>query len=259
MSDELQPPQQAAAPDWQQGLDEELGQLVAQKGWRSARDVLTSYQNLERLVGGDRLVLPARDAGLDAWAPVWDRLGRPRAAGGYDFTPPAGISYDPAHADWFRETAFKLGLSQDQARALHDTFLERFSAAADGSAPEPEIDLTQLWGRQYDRNMAAARRAYGAFLGDEGSFEAIAEGIGEAALMELLAKVGRAIGEDSITARADAKGDFPRSAAEALSEIARLQQAAKADPRHPYVSKTHPDHAATVKRMEDLFAAAYGG
>ena len=43
-----------------------------------------------------------------------------------------------------------------------------------------------------------------------------------------------------------------------MSEIAKLQSAAKSDPRHAYVNKTHPDHAATVKRMEDLFTLAYG-
>jgi hypothetical protein len=245
------------APDWRDGLEGDLGALVQQKGWRSARDVLASYQNLEKLVGGDRVAVPARDAGAEAWGPVWDKLGRPKDAAGYEFAPPEGISYDKTHADWFRETAFKLGLSQDQARELHDAFLAHFPATA--SDAEPEVDLKELWGRQYDRNMAAARRAYGTFLGDETAFEAMAGKMGEGALMELLAKVGRAIGEDSITARADATGNGPRSAGEALSEIARLQQAAKADAKHPYVNKTHPDHKATVKRMEDLFAVAYGG
>ncbi len=259
MSDERQ---KDLPQDWREGLDGDLGQLVQKKGWRSARDVLTSYQNLEKLVGGDRLAVPGRDAGPEAWGPVWDKLGRPQEPGGYDFAPPDGVAYDAAHADWFRETAFKLGLSQDQAKALHDSFLEHFPATPvdeEKSPDEPEVDLRGLWGRQYERNMAAARRAYGAFLGDERPFDEIAENLGESALMDLLAKVGRAIGEDSITARADAKGNGPRSAGEALSEIARLQQAAKADAKHPYVNKTHPEHNATVKRMEDLFAVAYGG
>lgn len=253
-------------PAWQQGLDADLGQLVAQKGWKSARDVLASYQNLEKLVGGDRLLLPARDAGPDAWAPVWDKLGRPADATGYRFAPPEGSAYDDATADWFREAAFAAGLSNEQAQTLHDAFLARFPgmpAAVEGgggdvSAPDPDAALRDRWGRQYDRNMASARRAFSAFLGDAGPFHEIADGMGETALMELLAKVGQAIGEDSITARADAGHGGPRSAAEALSEIARLQQAAKADARHPYVNKMHPDHAASVKRMEDLFAAAYG-
>lgn len=278
MSDERQledqsPADQSTGGDWRSGLEGELGQLVTQKGWRSARDVLASYQNLERLVGGDRLALPSRDAGPEAWAPVWEKMGRPKDATGYDFAAPKEGAYDKATADWFRETAFGLGLSNDQARQLHDAFVARFPAApiveatpekagpegAGISPHESEAALRGLWGRQYDRNMAAARRAFGAFLGDETPFHEIADGLGETALMELLAKVGNAIGEDSITARADAAGSGPRSPAEALSEIARLQKAAKADPKHPYVSKTHPDHAASVKRMEDLFAVAYGG
>jgi len=257
-----------AGQDWKQELEGDLGQLVAQKGWRSAEDVLTSYRNLERLVGGDRLALPARDAGPDAWAPVWEKLGRPTDAAGYAFMAPAQGAYDKAAADWFRETAFELGLSNDQAQKLHDAFLARFPAAPsvadapDVTMPSPqeaEADLRKQWGRQYDRKMASARRAFAAFLGDAAPFHDIADGLGETALMELLAKVGNAIGEDSITARADASGAGPRSPAEALSEIARLQRAAKADAKHPYVNKLHPDHAASVKRMEDLFAVAYGG
>jgi hypothetical protein len=262
MRDEKVPPvEESAMADWREGLDGELGQLVQQKGWRSARDVLSSYQNLEKLMGGERLALPPRDAGAEAWAPVWEKLGRPKEAGGYQFKIPEGTQYHEPSADWFRETAFELGLSQTQAEKLHDAFLARFPAAPVDAVPASagEPDLKGLWGRDYARNMAAARRAYGAFLGDEKAFGEIADGIGETALMDLLAKVGRATGEDSITARADAKTGRPRSPAEAMAEIGKLQQAAKGDAKHPYVNKTHPDHAATVKRMEDLFAVAFGG
>lgn len=268
MNDEVIPPidqptvSQPTVADWREGLDGELGALVQQKGWRSARDVLSSYQNLEKLIGGDRLALPGREAGAEAWAPVWERLGRPKEAGGYQLKAPEGVAYHEPNAAWFRETAFELGLSQTQAQKLHDAFLVRFPAEpgehAAGSAVEGP-DLKTAWGRDYDRNMAAARRAYGTFLSDERPFHEIADGRGETALMELLAKVGRAIGEDSITSRADAKTGGPRSPAEAMAEIAKLQQAAKGDAKHPYVNKTHPDHAALVKRMEDLFAVAYGG
>ncbi|MBL8709838.1 MAG: hypothetical protein JNL25_11640, partial [Rhodospirillaceae bacterium] len=48
--------------DWQSTLEPELGQLVEQKGWRSPSDVLSSYRHLERLVGAERIVLPAPDA-----------------------------------------------------------------------------------------------------------------------------------------------------------------------------------------------------
>jgi len=259
MIDEKTQPERKEDAGWRAGLEEDLSELVQQKGWRSAKDVLTSYRSLEKMLGGDRLALPGKDAGPEAWAPVWEKLGRPADATGYALSAPDGADYDGPTAEWFRDVAFELGLTQIQAQRLHDSFLERFGDAAASQAPqEDEPDLKALWGRQYDRNMAAARRAYGNFVGDEARFNEIADGMGTEALLDLLAKVGRATGEDSMTGRAEARTGGPRSAAEAMSEIGRLQAAAKADAKHPYTNKTHPDHAATVKRMEDLFALAYG-
>ncbi|MDY0872510.1 hypothetical protein [Dongia rigui] len=264
MIDEKNRPSENDAADWRLGLEDDLAGLVQQKGWRSAKDVLTSYRSLERMLGGDRVALPGKDAGPEDWGPVWEKLGRPADPAGYALSAPGGDDpavgeYDGPTAQWFRDTAFELGLTQTQAAKLHDAFLERF-----GKEPQPamvqeeEPDLRSVWGRRYDRNMAAARRAYGTFLGDEAQFNQIADGIGLSALLDLLAKVGHATGEDSMTGRADARNSGPRSAAEAMGEIGRLQAAAKADPKHPYTNKTHPDHAAAVKRMEDLFALAYG-
>lgn len=266
-----QPVTPAPASDWSAGLDPDLGAFVAQKGWRSLGDALGSYRHLERLMGAERLALPAADADDAAWAPVWDRLGRPPAAGGYEFVAPEDKPYDPATADWFRTLAHRIGLTQRQAREIHDGFLARLPVpAADGAGaagPEypaaareaaPEAALREAWGRHYDGNMASARRAYAALLDAEAPFHDIADVLGETALMQLLAKAGRHIAEDSITARADGLPG-PRNPAEALAEIAKLQRAAGADSAHPYLSKTHPEHQKLVKRMEALYALAYGG
>ncbi|WP_374382942.1 hypothetical protein [Dongia sp.] len=248
---------------WRDGLDDGLAALVQQKGWRSAKDVLSSYQNLEKRMGAERLALPPRDAGAEAWGPVWEKLGRPKEASLYQLQAPEGRPYDADTADWYRQTAFDLGLTQEQAARLHDALLARFPAGT-GEAPieaaEPPLDLKRQWGPDFERNLAAARRAYATFM-DKGDaeFHAIADQLGDGPLMDLLARVGRATAEDSITARAESRSGGPRSAAEARAEIAKLQQAAKSDARHPYINKTHPEHAATVKRMEDLFAQAYGG
>jgi hypothetical protein len=282
-----QPVTAAPASDWAAGLDPDLGAFVAQKGWRSLGDALGSYRHLERLMGAERLALPAADADDAAWAPVWDRLGRPPAAGGYEFVAPEDKPYDPATADWFRTLAHRIGLTQRQAREIHDGFLAQLlvpaaegpqdagpvaagkaavdGAAVDGAAAEeaaaeesPMAALREAWGRHYDSNMASARRAYAALLESEAPFHDIADAMGETALMQLLAKAGRHIAEDSITARADG-APGPRNPAEALAEIAKLQRAAGADAGHPYLSKTHPEHQTLVKRMEALYALAYGG
>jgi len=253
---------------WHAGLEPELGRFVAQKGWRSIGDAVSSYRHLERLVGGERLVLPAADAAPEAWTPVWDRLGRPADPAGYELPEIEAGRHDPALADWYRATAHRLGLTQTQARELHDAFLARLPredaaplpADSDPAADprDPASDLRDIWGRQYEANMMSARRAYATLLGDEAPFHDIADAMGETALMQLLAKVGRLLGEDSITARANGLGG-PRNPAEALAEIARLQRAAQADNTHPYLNKTHPEHRNLVQRMEALYALAYGG
>lgn len=278
MTDEsnmAQPAADAPASDWSAGLDPDLGSFVAQKGWRSLGDALTSYRHLERLMGSERLALPAADADEAAWAPVWDRLGRPPEAGGYELAAPQDKPYDAATADWFRTLAHRIGLTQRQAREIHDGFLARLPAperaAVSGAAQavtanagpeddsrEPEAALREAWGRQYDSNMASARRAFAALLDAEAPFHDIADAMGETALMQLLAKAGRHIAEDNITARADG-APGPRNPAEALAEITKLQRAAGADAGHPYLSKTHPEHQTLVKRMEALYALAYGG
>ncbi|MBL8708644.1 MAG: hypothetical protein JNL25_05590, partial [Rhodospirillaceae bacterium] len=245
-------------------LEPELGQLVEQKGWRSPSDVLSSYRHLERLVGAERIVLPAPDAEPAQWGLLWDRLGRPKDPGGYALKAPAGGGYDAATAAWFREAAHEAGLTAKQAAALHDGFLARFPAVEaatphdSAASPPPEEALRDLWGRKYESNMTAARRAFAAFLGEEAPFHDIADALGETALMEMLAKIGRLIGEDSITARAES-GAGPRNPAEALAEIARLRRAIEADSGHPYLTKTHPEHQNLVRKMEALYALAYGG
>lgn len=252
---------------WHADLAPDLGAFVQAKGWRSAGDVVSSYRHLERLVGGERIAVPAADADEAAWAPVWDRLGRPRDAAGYVLAAPESGAYDTATADWFRATAHRIGLTASQAQVLHDEFLSRLpQPQVPDSAPEesgdaaepPEAALRAHWGRRYETNMASARRGFAAVLDADSKFHDVADALGETALMEMLAKIGRLVGEDSITSRADGGGD-PRSPAEALAEIARLQRAALADNNHPYVSKTHPDHQTQVKRMEALYALAYGG
>lgn len=253
------------AENWRAALEPELGQLVEQKGWRQPSDVLNSYRHLERLVGAERLAVPAADSDPAQWSALWDRLGRPKDPGGYELKAPESGSYDSATADWFRETAHELGLTAKQAAALHDGFLARFPAVEvatpnDNAAasPMPEESLRDLWGRKYESNMAAARRAFAAFLGEAAPFHDIADALGETALLDMLAKVGRMIGEDSITARAES-GAGPRNPAEALAEIARLRRAIEADSAHPYLTKTHPEHQNLVRKMEALYALAYGG
>ena len=252
---------EAVGDDWRTELDGELGALVAAKGWRNPGEAIKSYAHLERMVGADTIAVPAGDAPAEAWNGLWERLGRPATPEGYAFERPADdVPYNDAAADWFKRTAYEIGLTDQQAKRLHDSFISQTQATAalEQDPDEPAIDekLRTLWGRQYPARLAEARRAINAFLPEGDEFFNLSEKIGEIPLLQLLARVGRAIGEDSLVGGGTDGGH--RGSTDARSEIRRLQSAARTDPKHPYLDKAHPDHDATVRRMEALFERAYG-
>ncbi len=261
----------AAEGDWRAGLDADLAALVAAKGWRDPGEALRSYAHLERRIGGDKIALPAADAPAEDWQEVWNRLGRPAAPADYSLVPPkAGAAYDPEAADWFRGIAHAIGLSDRQAQQLHDAFLDRVAAAAPESATgaamgvggeddDPgetgiEAKLRAVWGRDYPARAADLRRAIAAVLPEDDAVFALAEAVGEVPLLQLLSRVGAAIGEDSLVG-----GGGMGAGADPRAEIRRIQAAAQGDPRHPYLDRGHPEHAAAVQRMAALFERAQAG
>ena len=79
------PPTSSPAPaeDWRDTLPDDLKPMATAKGWRSPAEALKSYVHLERLVGADKIALPAKDAhGNRDWSKWegWAAIGRPEAA-----------------------------------------------------------------------------------------------------------------------------------------------------------------------------------
>ncbi len=257
-----------STPDWVTALDPDLAALAVAKGWREPGEALRSYAHLERRIGGEKIALPAPDAPAEDWHEVWSRLGRPASPADYGLAPPPeGAAYDAAAADWFRGVAHAIGLSDRQAQQLHDAFLDRVAATTqaaqaetdgeanvdgDASGAGIEAQLRALWGRDYPARAADLRRAIAAVLPEDEAVFALAEAVGEVPLLQLLAKVGAAFGEDSLVGGTGAGGD-PQA------EIRRIQAAAQENPRHPYLDRSHPEHAATVRRMAALFERAQAG
>jgi hypothetical protein len=249
-----------SVPQWCAGFAPETVAVVSAKGWRSPEDAVRSYMNLERQFGGDRLVVPQMDSSDDEWQRFWGRLGRPDSPDGYELAPPMdGFPYHPAQAEWFRGVAHGAGLTGDQASTLHDAYIDRCRAQiAEPMADESEDSLSQVrkaWGAQFPTRMSEARRALGAYVIEDAELGAIADRIGDVALMNLLAKIGRSLGEDTLVGGRAGSGG---GGVDVRSEIRRMQAEAGSDPRHPYLDKSHPEHESTVRRMQSLFERAYG-
>ena len=108
------------ADGWVSSLPESVRGVVLNKGWKAPEDAITSYANLEKLLGADKagrgVVLPKDDAGADEWGQFWNRLGRPEAADQYNIPLPDGDDggFAKQAATWFHEA----GLTQRQAEGL---------------------------------------------------------------------------------------------------------------------------------------------
>jgi hypothetical protein len=251
----------AGAADWSASFDAETKTLVAAKGWRGPEDALRSYANLERLMGGDRIALPAADAAPEAWDAVYAKLGRPANADGYQLQRPRGFDgYSEDLAASFRHAAFSAGLSDRQARALHDFYVahaaERADAAAEDSSAASaalERNLRATWGPQYEANVALAKRAARAFAPPE-SLDALEGALEAPALLALFARIGAAMGEDRLV------GEGERSLAmgpdQARMEIARIE-GQMTDPRSALMDRSHPEHDSLVRRRDSLYRLAF--
>ena len=125
---------------WIDGMPaEDLG-YVQNKGWDklpdadAAKTLLKTYRELETYRGApaDRLVvLPAEDT-PDAWKPVWEKLGVPKDASGYEVP------------DDLKPIAHTAGLTPKQAKALAEQLTAREAAAKTAA----EAEATAKAGRE---------------------------------------------------------------------------------------------------------------
>jgi hypothetical protein len=257
----IAPASPAPAADWSAAFDAETKALVSAKGWRGPEDALKSYANLERLIGGDKIALPAADAAPEAWDAVYARLGRPARADEYALEKPAGFDgYSDELAAGFRQAAFAAGLSDRQAKALHDFYVNTAAERAAGeaarghaAAEDLERDLRHTWGAHYEAKVALARRAARAFAPPE-AVDALAASMEAPALLALFARIGEAMGEDRLVG--DGGAMLALGPDQARAEIAKIE-GQMADPKSPLMDHIHPEHDTIVSRRDALYRIAF--
>ncbi len=109
------------------GLDTGTRSWVESKGYKTAADTAKAAFAAEQLISKS-VQLPGEDAKPEDWAKVYDRLGRPKSADGYEFKLPDGLPaelpYDADFAKAFKAEAHKAGLTPKQATAAHDFYVQ---------------------------------------------------------------------------------------------------------------------------------------
>lgn len=241
------PSEQAASSDaWRGGLSEDNASFAAGKGWDGPDAVVSSYRNLESLLGHDRagrtVALPQDEDDAAGYDALYDKLGRPDGPEGYELGDDPAPPLDDALVEWFRDAAYDAGLTGRQAAALYGAWNEMIAARLEWQGQEERASradanaaLRNEWGDAYDANMTTARRAARRFGGAD--VAALEAALGQASVAEFLARVGAAMGEDVLPVGEGAPS-FGLSAGEAQATYDRRKQdpeflAALQDTRHP--------------------------
>lgn len=258
-----QAPATPATPfDWQQALGPAFPQherLLQAKGWKGPAEVLASYSGLESMIGAERIALPGKEAGPEAWEGVWKRLGRPDKPEGYELQRPADLGlYSDDFAQKFRAAAHQAGLTARQAVALHDWWVAEAGAGQQAeseqqqrAAGELQRQLEIAWGSQSAEKLESARRAARHFGLEEAQLSRLESLTGDFRLLDALSAIGGLLGED----RLHGKQAAALTQESAKAEIRRLE--ADAEFRRAYIDRGHPGHAEAVRRMTELAERAH--
>ena len=217
-----------------------------------------SFKDTQQFVGADKahvLRLPKEGGVPDE---VWQRLGRPEKAEGYELAAPEGFPDDAMEA--FRETAHKLGLPQAQAAGVLEFYQQQQQQARTQMQTQSAEALKREWGAAYDDRMAAAKRAVREVGGDAVLGVLEQSGLGNHPdVIRMFAQIGMDRAEPGALKGGSGGVGMggrrtPQQAQAAIGAKQRDAEFMKA-----YHGADHAGHAAAVAEMAELYRQAHPG
>lgn len=239
--------------------------LLAKDAVEAFVDAARSHREAQAHIGtpADQLLkLPKADAPAEEWKAVWQKLGMPADATGYDFSAVKssveGRTVDPALIESIRAAALDANLPAPAAVKVAAAIQAHLDKAGAESATEAAAKLEAgraalkaNWGQNFDANLTIAKQAFAALVPSQEAMAALEGQVGYDAVMEMFRKIGSQIGEDKfVTNGMPARGLMTRDAA--MQRIAEL----KTDTE--WTTKFLNGSLAEKKEFDNLHAIAYG-
>lgn len=236
-------------------LDEELRGQKALKDFKDLNGLAKSYLHLNSMIGKKVTDLSPEELGS-----VYNKLGRPEEKDGYKL--PESIPEDVT--GWYKEKAFELGLNQDQAKGLMESYMaleavkqEEIKAQKEAQQEEWIASIKEEFGSSMDKRIETAKKAVEAFGGEDLRAAMDSTGLGNhPAMVKAFAKIGKEMLEGGLT-QAEAEATFgmtPEEAGQRLSNLKRDPEFMKA-----YMSPTHPSHKAAVEELQSYHSIMNSG
>ena len=172
------PSDSAAAPDLSEfhaSLPEEIRGHNSLASINDVGALAKSYVHAQSMIGADKVAVPGKWATDEDWEEVYNKLGRPTDAQGYELNVEAGEGAEPdtEMLGWFRDMSHKRGLTQRQAQGIledYDAYIKDRSTASsaqlESQQREAHESLKRDWGEAYDQRIGMAKEVLLQF-GDE--------------------------------------------------------------------------------------------
>jgi hypothetical protein len=256
----------AKAPaDWRSGLPEDVRNDPSLSDIKDVGSMAKSYINGQKLIGKNRIALPAEGATDEEMSMFHSQLGRPEKADGYQFgerpSLPEGMQYDEAFETQFKDLSYKAGLTPNQAKAIYDgyhDYIGKKTELAGESTSQQSAEwvnsLKKEFGKAYDERIDLAQRAVDSY--GDGTLKQWLTDSGNGnnpMFVKLFAKIGEGIAEGKTDA-AQARS-FTMTPDQAQQEIARYNSDKTF--MTAYTSGDHTGHKEAVTRMDSLYKLAY--
>jgi hypothetical protein len=234
-------------------------------------EVFKAYSNAQSLIGAKGIIEPTgKNDTPEYWNSVFDRLGRPKDAKGYNIPIdktklPEGLSINDKRLDGFREVAHQAGLLPKQVEAIFNWHMGEVQADYKGiqeqqgkAYEEGMAKLTQMYGGRTDEIVQTANKVLKQFGGTPQEIQDFAAKYGnDPGITSFLARVGVSMRESALVRGEKVSFDMdPKDAKSRKNDIMTNKQ----NPlNEAYFKKNHPRHAEAVDEVQRLNKQLAGG
>jgi len=228
----------------------------------AATNLLRQARELERLRGvpADRiLALPQDATAAGALNPIFERLGKPKAANEYKFPAPKDGGDDKDFVEWAAPVFHEANLTQAQAEVLYTKLRETAmkyetdKAAAQEMANAANIEkLKAEWKDTYEVNLQIARDTVRKLGATPEAIGALESALSNTEVIKLFAKIGAKTGESPFVSGTSLPAGVttPEAAQQRLNELTRDMDFAK---------KVHSGDTEANRLIRNLSIVAAGG
>ena len=215
-----------------------------------------SYINATKMIGQDKIVIPTKNSGQEAWDEAYAKLGRPESPEKYTFDVKSDVvNMDEGAIKSFAEQSHKLGLNNKQAEGILDFYKNNMEGSAqqakidtETAQSQAEQELRQEWGRDFEGKVKQAGALAKANINPEVLDMTLSNGtrLGDhPEIIKGFAKIAGMMSEDKILGTESENVD---TAKDIESEISALSN----DKNGPYWNRNHPDHDKVVQQVYTL-------